>query len=277
MNKIEIYYFSGTGNTLHVGKELQKRIPETSLIPMVSLINKGVVGTSGETVGFVFPIHLMTVPLVVKSIIKKLDLKSAKYIFAIATRQGTPCSTAFTKIEKILKKKGKSLDSYLILNMACNDPKFENWHQATNEEIADLEADVQSRLNSFQKIIIDKVKYKEQDSQITFPVNSALEHFGSNMADMKGYSGEKFYADSKCSSCGVCEKVCLSQKIKLIDGKPVWQKKLKCFSCYACINYCPVQSIQIKPSRLLKVCTDKNGRYFHPEASVSDIAVQKLL
>lgn len=92
---------------------------------------------------------------------------------------------------------------------------------------------------------IDKVKYQEKDSQIIFPVNSVLEHFGSKMADMRGYSGEKFYADSKC------------------------------FLCYACINYCPVHSIQIKSSRLLKIYTYKNGRYFHPEATVNDIYGQK--
>jgi len=39
----EIYYFSGTGNSLHVAKELQKRLPETNLIPIVSLLNKDVI------------------------------------------------------------------------------------------------------------------------------------------------------------------------------------------------------------------------------------------
>ena len=34
----EIYYFSGTGNSLHVAKELQKRMPETKLIPILSLV-----------------------------------------------------------------------------------------------------------------------------------------------------------------------------------------------------------------------------------------------
>jgi flavodoxin len=28
---IEVYYFSGTGNSLHVAKELQKRIPEIQI------------------------------------------------------------------------------------------------------------------------------------------------------------------------------------------------------------------------------------------------------
>jgi len=102
--RTEIYYFSGTGNSLYVAKELQKLIPETNLIPIVSLLNKDVIETNAETTGFVFPIYYMAIPTPVKNFIKKLDLKSTKYIFAITTRLGTPHS-AFTDIDKILKKK----------------------------------------------------------------------------------------------------------------------------------------------------------------------------
>ncbi|MGZ7067312.1 MAG: hypothetical protein ACXVHT_03350, partial [Methanobacterium sp.] len=58
----EIYYFSGTGNSLHVAKELQKRIPKTKLIPIVSLLNKENIEIISDTVGFVFPIHLAMAP-----------------------------------------------------------------------------------------------------------------------------------------------------------------------------------------------------------------------
>jgi len=34
----EIYYFSGTGNSFYVAKELQKRIPKAKLIPIISII-----------------------------------------------------------------------------------------------------------------------------------------------------------------------------------------------------------------------------------------------
>jgi hypothetical protein len=74
MSEVKIYCFSGTGNPLHVTKELQKRIPETSLIRIVSLLNKDITETDVETVGFVFPIHGMTVPIPVKKFITKLDL-----------------------------------------------------------------------------------------------------------------------------------------------------------------------------------------------------------
>ncbi|MCE7698975.1 MAG: EFR1 family ferrodoxin [Methanobacterium paludis] len=164
----EIYYFSGTGNSLHVAKQLKKRIPETELIPIVSLLNREVVETSAETVGFVFPIHLMTVPRPLKSFLEKIDLKSAKYIFAVATRGGSKIR-AFIDLEKILKEKGKCLDSYFVLNMASNDPKFEDWHQATEEEVAKLEYGVQDRLGLIERVIINKEKNREKDTHFTVP------------------------------------------------------------------------------------------------------------
>lgn len=84
-----------------------------------------------------------------------------------------------------------------------------------------------------------------------------------------------FYSDSKCVGCGTCEKVCLSGKIKMVDGNPVWQKDVKSFFCHACLNYCPEQVVQIKSSRFLKSHTRENGRYSHPYATADDIAWQK--
>lgn len=107
----EIYYFSGTGNSLHVAEELQKKISDSKLIPIVSLLRNDIIETHGETVGFVFPLHGMTVPIPVKKFVEKVNLKSSQYNFAIVTRGGTKCF-AFNKIDKILKKKGRCLDSY---------------------------------------------------------------------------------------------------------------------------------------------------------------------
>jgi hypothetical protein len=74
----ESYYFSGTGNSLHVARELQKRIPETNLVPIVSLVNKDSFETHAETVGLVFPQYAGTMPKAVARILKKLDPRSAR-------------------------------------------------------------------------------------------------------------------------------------------------------------------------------------------------------
>lgn len=269
----EIYYFSGTGNSLYVAKELQKRLPETDLISITSLLDKDVIETNKRTVGFVFPIHLAMVPTMVIDFLKKLDLKSAEYVFAVATRAGSQ-HRAFADLKKILKKKGKDLDSYFTLNMASNDPKFEDWHAATAEEIANLEYEVQNNLDYIQNIILNKEKSREKDANFTVPM-PAFSLLSLILPILNRAYNVEFYSNSKCSGCGTCEKVCLSGKIKMVDGKPVWQKDVKSFFCHACLNYCPEQAVQIKSNRFLKSHTESNGRYSHPYATVDDIAGQK--
>lgn len=269
----EIYYFSGSGNSLHVARELQKRIPDAKLIPIVSLLNNENIKTGADTVGLIFPIHLAMIPRPVMEFLPKLDLNSAEYIFAAVTRIGTR-HRAFKDLEKILKKKGKGLDAFFNLNMASNDPKSKEFKAATADEIADIELEVQNKLDYIRDIVINKKIVLQKDTEFTvaIPGFSVLSPFLPFFNKMFNYD---FYADSKCTGCRTCEKVCLSGKIKMIDAKPVWQKDVKCFFCYACLNYCPEKAVQIKSSRFFKVYTEENERYSHPYANADDIAGQK--
>lgn len=270
---LEIYYFSGTGNSLHVARELEKRIPETKIIPIVSLLNKEDIVSSSDKVGFVFPIHLAMAPKPVMEFLSKINLNSAEYIFSAATRIGSR-HRAFKDLEIILKKQDRNLNSFFNLNMASNDPKFKGFNAATTGEIADLEIEVQNKLDYIQNSIINQETVREKDTEftVTIPAFSVLSPFLPFLNKMSKYD---FYADSKCSGCGTCEKVCLSGKVKIINAKPVWQKDVKCFSCYACLNYCPEYAVQIRSTRIFKTYTTENERYSHPYASADDIAIQK--
>ncbi len=275
---VEIYYFSGTGNSLHVAKELQKRIPDADLIPVVSLLGKDVIATRAETVGFVFPIHLTTIPIPMREFLKKLDPRSAKYVFAVGTRTGTLC-LAKISIDEILNEKGKRLGAYFILNMPTNTPTGllpaqgdKDWvNKVSEEKVRALDADAQNRLDSIQSVIVNQVPDPKDDSPrrgsflrrlISIPLA-----FG---ARSTGGSEIPYTVDSTCTGCGTCEKVCPSQKIKLVDGKPAWQKEVQCYFCYACFNFCPTQSILVA-----KRYTKKDGRYAHPGIAADDIAGQK--
>jgi ferredoxin len=278
----EIYYFSGKGNSLYVARELQKRISDSSLISIVSLLPKDVIQTNGKSVGLVFPVHALTIPIAVKQFLKKTDMRSAEYVFAIATRLGI-IFKGFNKMEKLLKRQNKRLDSYFILNMYSNDVKDKQYKSPTKGDILQIESVVQKRLDSIQRIIANKEISKEEDYDYLInlpynrPINYLLEKLVVLGMTVSEYIGgvNYFCSDSKYTGCGICEKVCLSQKIKMIDKKPVWQKKVLCYMCYACVNYCPAQSVQINSIPFFKSYTRQNGRYSHPYATVKDISMQK--
>lgn len=265
MDKIEIFYFSGTGNSLHVARELRKKLPSAVLIPIASFIGKNELKTSGKVIGFVFPIHLSTIPIFILDFIRQIDLSSAEYIFAVATRVGTEHS-AFFEMEKILKKKNKKLNAFISLNMPSNDPKF-GFKALMPEEMAKLDKQFNRRLDILAGAISVKTELREKDNAFTarVPLVNALAWLVKLADNMQ----QKFYADEKCAGCGTCAKVCLSKKIIMKDGRPFWQKEVKCFKCYACLNFCPNKAVQIKGY------TENKGRYSHPFASIEDIARQK--
>ena len=273
----EIYYFSGTGNSLFIARELQSRLPDSMLIPIVSLLDMESIHTKGTTIGLVFPVHVLTIPIAVKRFIKKADFRSADYLFAIATRGGTTFR-GFDTIDQVLKKKNRRLHSHFIINMCNNEsPRREGYVIPSESDILALEKTALEKLDFIQDIIKNKTLYREKDTGSTIGVNYLTEKVVLAAMALSDYIGgvNYFYADSTCIGCGTCEKVCLSGKIRIEEKRPVWQKDVFCYMCFACLNFCPKQAVQIESIPGVKSFTRENGRYPHPYAAVDDLAAQK--
>ncbi len=265
MNKITLYYFSGTGNSLHVARGIAKYLPDLEMIPIISLSSLEEIKTESEIVGFVFPIHLSTIPIFILDFIKKIDFSNTSYIFAAASRAGTQHS-AFYQIDKILKTKGKKLNAAASFNLPSNDPKF-SFKALTPEEDAANEKNLQQEIILFTDRIKNKQDLMEEDQKYTIKVPLVKALFG--LVKLLDGLSQQFYTDNKCTGCQVCAEVCPAGKIIMRDGKPLWQKDIKCLKCYACLNFCPHQAVQIKGY------TEGKGRYSHPFATKEDIAAQK--
>jgi ferredoxin len=280
--KTDIYYFSGTGNSLFVAKELKKRLVETEIIPIVRLLKSDHIKTNGESVGIVFPIHALTIPIAVRKFLRKIDFNSAKYIFVVSTRLGIIFND-FQTISSLIKKKKHHLDSFFLINMHSNDAKDKNYKTPTAKDIADVEKTVMTKIEIISDIVKGGKTYIENDNTflINHPYgrirNRILEKTVINLLKISERIGgvNYFYCDKNCTGCGTCEKVCLSGKIIMANRKPMWKKNVVCFMCYACLNYCPISSVQIKDIPGVKSYTNYVGRYSHPYATSKDIFDQK--
>ncbi|MBD3214266.1 MAG: ferredoxin [Candidatus Lokiarchaeota archaeon] len=264
----EIYYFSGTGNSLHVARELKKRIPNTTLIPIVSALKSEKTTSFADIVGIVFPIHAHTFPWVIEQFLRKSNLRGASYLFALSTRE---CADkVFSDMNKILKKQGIELNASFMVNTPENFiPVFP---VPTKEEINHLEEELQNHLNTIQNKISNKIPHHRDTGILISVFANTILRISTFLFQKTGYFGlqKAYYANEKCVGCGTCEKVCLSNKIKIINDKPVWNRDIPCMYCFACISYCPQNAIQAKRMR-----TSKKGRYHHPQITAKDISNQK--
>ena len=63
----------------------------------------------------------------------------------------------------------------------------------------------------------------------------------------------------ECISCGLCERQCPLNAIRMENGKPVWVKD-KCTLCLGCLHRCPKAAIHYGTNEK----TVLHGRYLNP-------------
>ena len=265
--KTGIYYFSGTGNSLRIARGLKERLTDAEIIPIIPLLKSESVIPEAESVGIVFPIQSFSYPWVAAEFLRKLDLSRVDYIFAISSSH---CFyKVFRDLEKLLPGKSK-FDACYAIEMPQNYIPMFNTPSPGQVEEADRR--MEDILNSAAEVISGKTSRRPKDSPLWFPLSHLVfplfTGFFRNvrLPDM----GRSFYADDKCNGCTTCEKVCLADRIEMVNGRPHWLGEIKCTYCFACLHLCPVQSVQIKGRN-----TEKKSRYHHPAITANDIINQK--
>jgi len=258
--KTTLFYFSGTGNSLVAARHLAKELGYTEIVPIAKAV-KGTIDLSADRIGIIFPVYMWGLPLLVAEFVKKIKANPTKYIFGVATYGGMPCAT-LVQLSKLLNSNNLKLSAgfgiqlpgdYTPLYGAVDAEKQKKMFEKEDKKIKEIAA-----------IVKKGKKWKiEKDSFIMNLFFSGLLY---NSSAHKIPSFDKnFYADEKCTKCGICGKVCPVGNIKLENGKPVWQHK--CEQCLACLQWCPVEAIQYGKK------TAGRKRYHHPEVNVNDFIV----
>lgn len=279
-SSLELYFFSGTGNSLFLSIEIKKRISDTVLIPIAALRGEKIVLPRSKRIGFCFPNHGGQIPVAMKLFIEKLKLEGDEYIFALVSSGGTGCN-AFGTINRIIEKKGLQLSGEFLINVPSFNPKTDDVRTLPSElNLEDFKMRIPKKMDLIADAILQNKRLIYLDSpsfQLPLIIEKYLAPFVLNIFEsyptfFKNY----FYTDSRCTGCGICERICLTDRIKLNNGRPEWNSKVFCYICHACLAFCPAGAVQVRPSvKWAGSKTKHNPRFKPPFASIEDISRQK--
>jgi len=259
--KTQLYYFSGTGNSLAVAKTLANQLGECELVPITQVWQQNRIVTNAERVGIIFPLYYLGLPKLVLEFVQKADFSASTYTFAVMTRGVAYVGGAIHHIKQLLAAKQQTLHAGWYVNMLSN---YIPWFDLPVEETQQVvlrkaTAQVEAIAAQIQK---QAHVYEREPLFWLRPIRNNPYLKAANQKD------RAFRVESNCNSCGICQKVCPVGNIALAAGQlPEWQHR--CQECLACIHNCPQQAIQIGNK------TGSKRRYRHPDVSVKELMAQQ--
>jgi ferredoxin/flavodoxin len=272
---MDIYFFSGTGNSLFIAEEIKSKM-DARLIPIAKVIDKPEIITPANVIGIVFPVYYADIPIIVKNFAQKLTDIQQKYIFAISNYGGST-GNSYKSLSNIFRGKGSELSAGFGIHMPQNAfrkpwKNYQRIYQKSRKRINFIIKKIQARekgichsnpiLEWLTSPFVGMVKSMTEKA-----IAKAIEAPQSLGLEKLMLSFDKTYkTNDKCNGCGICEKVCPVDNIIMEEGNPVWQNH--CENCLACYNWCPNTAIEGGPAQ--------DGYYYrNAEMKASDIMKQK--
>lgn len=229
---LEIYYFSGTGNSLAAARKIAGQTGGT-LLSIASTAKSDRIRTKADCIGIVFPCYLAQlngIPIVVESFVKKLEGLDSKYIFAVCTCGGYECVDALPTLKRLsslIRSVGGRLTGEFSVRLPMNNLKY-FFFQTHNHDKMFRNSERKSVEICLRILGRRKNKYYLIQTLFNYfmnPLYFVLRNFyvmdlrqkakESKDTDKKfrqliPLTDRSIFVDKKCSGCGICAKVCPS-------------------------------------------------------------------
>lgn len=234
-----VLYYSATGNTEFIAKELAKRTGD-ECVNLLSRIRKHDFSPIHSDKPFVIcaPVYVCEIPRFMMHFLKKVQFTGNQNVYFILTSGGYSGPSGVL-MKKLFEGKKMHYRGYAEFKMPRNYVISNSYPMLEREEVEErIQASyhklekVASGIRDGKTLIAKRVRLFE--TAVTVPFNPVWCKFKQ--------SAKPFFAKDVCNGCGKCERICPINNINLIDDKPVWGPT--CAHCMACIANCPVKAIE---------------------------------
>ncbi len=253
----KIYYFSGTGNSLHATKKIATTLEGMTEIVSMRTRPMDHPADTADSIGFVFPVYDWSLPGYVADFIKSLKINTGAYIYCVATCGSSAMQTLYD-FKLLIEEKNAKVSyagvNHTVGNYVCSyEPTSIKRLPRADRELDRIIADIRNRKRK-------TIKYNPFFAFLRKTV--AIKMIQELPEKDRGY-----HVSDSCTSCGLCEKICAAQNITMENGKPVFHHQ--CLQCMACIAYCPRLAIDYEDK------TQKRTKYHHPDIKALDLIQEK--
>ena len=249
--KIQIYCFSGTGNSRNVAVWLTQVAKdmniESHIINIAQIDRLSIEPPDPESLlVFVSPVHGFNYPPIMLHFILRFP-KGKNKVVLMNTRAGmligkfiTPGinGIAFYLSALILIIKGFSIKAILPVDMPSN---WISLHPGLNHQtVKYLHEKNKLKVEVFaRKILSGKSHFKaliEVYDILLVPIAFGYYFIG------RFLFSKTFYASKACNNCDICMKACPVKAIIKVNQRPFWT--FNCESCMKCMGNCPEKAIE---------------------------------
>lgn len=237
-NIIDIYYFSGTGNTYLVVKKMAEVFTKKSMLTNLYKIEKTDPQKIDQknTIGLAFPVANQSTFPFIWNFIRSLPSSKGTNIFMVDTLHSFS-GAIVGPLKKILIKKGYNpigaKEIIMVNNVYRTKINEKEKDHKINEGLKQAEQYALSIINGTSK-------------WPSIPILPAILYFLVSrkvLWNFIAFLGKRFRVDKvKCTKCELCYKLCPVQNITMPDYPEYGDK---CEQCLRCVMHCPEEAIRL--------------------------------